>query len=952
MICSITERRDQRPASETSSRANQSEYSPTARLQPPSKSMPSEPNSVGYPEEKSVQAIGQETERVLREHVVTGSGATPEAAPSTPYKQVQVAFAIDVSYSTEGGVLEQEKQATLKLGAHLEAPARDRAQILPWTSIALPPVGLSDIQSLRPMGGTNPTVLNTADPHQRILQQCSLWFLLTDGMIEQPTVREFAVGIGENGLHGKACVVILFGYRPYRPVQCNISVGQSVFALAPHCAFLFHDVSNGEVFVFQCKGCFRSLLPEENMEVILTPETTWDQLPRLSYDRLAELSIPKPRQIASNAVFLASGRVVNLEDMYGERLGQDVSDEILGNDDNLKSVLLAAQSRGKSREIEHWVSKQRMSKRATEYLDRPDIDGAASKLISRLLEATKADPRDPVLEKDLRKQLRDAHDRNLRWFMQSVRREQEKIRQRNTIVSDALERVKLNRKSPGSPIMMSPVSPRPGQSGPREQTSQAYADWGSHAHTKDIHVPPDPPRLSHRKLHLPIRKGTANGSGKLANFYPAQGSYSEHQGRAQDLTSRSSSSPSSPAYQSYNRTSPFFTNPDVSDLLYMKGYKLNSGPSSAPPFQGRCNLCEDDNSPLALLLKAKPDDYETEGGFPNPGSNCMIKYPFAMGNFPETDIISSFLCCEKCASFVSRIGTSPLDEAITGAIPLVPLSNEMNRDSVLKEVDATLVQRFDLQILDQIFLSILYTKLDKATRGSEVVSEMFIRALEWQCRNFLQHMTLPARISCCSTGLEEDEGVYEPLTTTLSSILSNIDMPWEEGPKRLLSYPNDGFVTLIKAALDLDIVGPSDSHVEKLIFQRLLFYLAEQHSALREKMGPESAKEELCSILAGNQGGLIPGRFSVELEGLEGTYLLESSAYDSFRRLKEMFGSVERKCGVAIRLFLQLMANVDWDGASDEDFFDMTRARYWSSMLFTAPWDLKEEDCHEILKKA
>ena len=54
-------------------------------------------------------------------------------------------------------------------------------------------------------------------------------------------VQAFTKEFATHGLHRKVCVLIVFGYRPSRPMECNISVAISVFAMTPDAIFLFHD---------------------------------------------------------------------------------------------------------------------------------------------------------------------------------------------------------------------------------------------------------------------------------------------------------------------------------------------------------------------------------------------------------------------------------------------------------------------------------------------------------------------------------------------------------------------------------------------------------------------------------------------------------------------------------------------------------------------------------------
>ncbi|KAI4187904.1 MAG: hypothetical protein LQ346_005415 [Caloplaca aetnensis] len=844
----------------------------------------------------------------------SASGVAEKGPLLIPYGDVTTAFAIDISSSTSyDGILRQEKKAILDLSSHLSSEAKARARVLPWHEKADPPIETHQINELNPGWGTNPTVIISARDHQNLLRHCSLWFLLTDGEIGTREIQEFALGVGAKGLHGKACVVILFSARPSQPSNCNISVGQAVFAVAPDCAFLFHDVSTEEVYILQCKGCFRALLPSHQTDVVIDDSVGWKDIPRTSYDKLACIAVPKPRDVDHNAIILESGRIVHLDHLYHGTVGPDMAAEILDSDDNLKSILLAAQNHGKSREIENWVSKQRTSRKpAPFYMSRPDLDGSALRQVKTLVTAMKGTVYHPDLLEALQQNLRESHQRNWASFIRLVELNSDTVDRRNTVVNDALARVRLNRKSPSSPSMMSPVSPQRYSKSSRN-ADQPYASVYPPPESMFplAGYPPLAPRLPH--VELPVRTGQSDIQNPMS---PVQGSpYGPPAPPA--LGARYSPNPA------HILQPPSPKDPELSQLLYMKGYGLRSGPAAAQPFRGLCSLCGDGNSPLALLLKARPSDVETEGDFPTATSHSDIKFPLAMGNFPETDIISSFMSCEKCADFMRNIGTSPLDDSIKGAIPLVPLSQEMNRDSVLKEIDIALEQRFNTSILDQTFLSILYGKLDEVTtddNGSKILAD----ALRWQCRNLMPHIFLNATLS--SSFDPSEQLVSRPLSMTMSATLLNLDSSGS-----LFQYPVDGFITLIKASIDLDLVSLSDDIVKKAVFQRLLFHFVEQQAVLREQEGDEAAEEELQRIFQQPPDMIF--------EALQGTYLLDESTHESFQRCEVAYECIRQDYGSAVCYFLRLMGSTPWAQWGPEEYFEAVRAEPEARWVFEKPWE-------------
>jgi hypothetical protein len=252
-----------------------------------------------------------------------------------PFSESGASIAVDISGSTEGKVLSEEISAVHTICDQFSDEAKLRTHILPWNHKSHPVISPSEIYTLSSSGGTNPTVLNTDPGFRHALLRSPFWFLLTDGLIEQDLIRKFALGIENEGLHGTACVVILFGQMPARPVECNISVGLSVFAAAPDCLFLFHDVSTGRLRIFQCKGCFNFFIPRGCDNPIINEDTLWKHLPQMTYRDLARFHVPAPRKLEQGSLGLQDGRVVNLEDLYSDRLDAAAVNDILNNDDNL-----------------------------------------------------------------------------------------------------------------------------------------------------------------------------------------------------------------------------------------------------------------------------------------------------------------------------------------------------------------------------------------------------------------------------------------------------------------------------------------------------------------------------------------------------------------------------------------------------------------------------------------
>ncbi|KAL6353824.1 hypothetical protein LRP88_12818 [Fusarium phalaenopsidis] len=203
---------------------------------------------------------------------------------------------------------------------------------------------------------------------------------MTDGYIEEPLVNKFANAIPNHGLHGTASVIILFGYRLRSPFECNVSVGMSVFAVAPHCVFLFHDVTTGQVYVFQAKGSFASLLSEQSRFTSFGPTTRWEDLTQITYDDLSAVKVPKPTSLGRDVVALPGGKEFDMSSIYNNTVSQEETLELLSDYAALDVILLAAKTRGKSSSIELWLETARRTHKMTEVTtwEREDIDSQDS----------------------------------------------------------------------------------------------------------------------------------------------------------------------------------------------------------------------------------------------------------------------------------------------------------------------------------------------------------------------------------------------------------------------------------------------------------------------------------------------------------------------------------------------------------------------------------------------
>ncbi|KAH9206549.1 hypothetical protein DL95DRAFT_528367 [Leptodontidium sp. 2 PMI_412] len=390
----------------------------------------------------------------------------PDVPAPVLFEDCRMTFAIDISQSTIGPVLAEECAFIKNFVGGLSTSAKDSARMIPWDEISHPIITLEELGNIKPAGRTDPNVLLQKREHIDLLQASHLWFLLTDGEIVPKTVHRFAFSINSRSLHGTACIIVIFGKLPLTPTLCNVSVGISVFAVTPNCLFVFHDVDTHLAYILQCKGCFNSLLPRGMDQTSLNSSTQWYNIPKLHYPDLFAIRIPLPVKLDVNQFQLQSGEKVDLEDLYHGKIGNAIEEKILQNDDNLKSVILTATTRGQNRDIRNWIANRRDSFADLVNMPRPDINGTAASLVT---EATNT-----LHERDWRVNdfvfakaatLRRAHALNWDAFVASAALRAKKVSQRSIVIDDGLARLDLiGRVGPSSAECMSPVSPRGGNS--------------------------------------------------------------------------------------------------------------------------------------------------------------------------------------------------------------------------------------------------------------------------------------------------------------------------------------------------------------------------------------------------------------------------------------------------------------------------------------------------------
>ncbi|KAG6994093.1 hypothetical protein G7Y79_00047g083190 [Physcia stellaris] len=305
----------------------------------------------------------------------TNAHFMPQEESTKPFHDCTTTFAIDISGSTRGPVLSAERRVISTISSHLSAPAHGRVRLIPWNSTVHPALLLPSISNLSSGGGTTPSNLCTSSYSTSLLRQSSLWFLLTDGLISADEVHKFANGVATAQLHGTPCINIIFGHRPSRPMDINVSVGFSLFAVVPHCLLLFHDIDSDTMYVIRARGCFEPLneLSESDFD---TSNINWTTIARMSYLKLANLPIPPPLALGPAQIALSNDRVVDMDNLLSDRYPRRNSREIIST---IKTARRTGPSDLVNASIEHGLTQtnnsDEMNYGTADTLPRPSNSG-------------------------------------------------------------------------------------------------------------------------------------------------------------------------------------------------------------------------------------------------------------------------------------------------------------------------------------------------------------------------------------------------------------------------------------------------------------------------------------------------------------------------------------------------------------------------------------------------
>jgi hypothetical protein len=232
---------------------------------------------------------------------------------------------------------------------------------------------------------------------------------------------------------------------------------------------------------------------------------------------------------------------------------------------------------------------------------------------------------------------------------------------------------------------------------------------------------------------------------------------------------------------------------------------------------------------LAILLKSPPN--VSTPNFPRRDSHTALTFPLAMSRFAETDVVSSFLCCDSCALYLVRNCASPLQETITGALALTSLKK--NKSLWLETFDSSFDGRFKMSDLATVFVAVLDKMIlkNKLRSATDEERSLYHCALRW-AKGELSGIAEVSESLSPSLSQSHRRGHnrqgFKKRTLSLQTVISSRTLfdPGEVANTNIsmLRYPIDGFLVLIRLLQDH---GVPEEELQKHVFQRLVFYLTE-----------------------------------------------------------------------------------------------------------------------------
>ncbi|KAF5686229.1 hypothetical protein FDENT_5916 [Fusarium denticulatum] len=803
---------------------------------------------------------------------------------SSQLQKLPLVFAVEVS-STSERVFQQQKNTISYIVSKFEPrELADQSYILPWDRQSHDPVPAHLIGNLQHSVESNPSSIFENHLGRRCLEQSKVWFLMTDGVVEEERANTFTNNITEARLHGTPSVIIIFGNRSRPPSRSKLSIGMSICALSPHCVVLFHDVWSNEQFVIQAKGCFASLLRKGSYFKWFSG-TKWADFPRTNYDRLLRVRVPEPIRLSKDEVALPYGNVFDMKFIYNDSMSDQDKLHLVSNNCALDAIMVVAKTRREAFLVKLWIeSLRRTTTRDSLTVARDDVNSRGTRTMTYLLMAAEKELKaQNTRHKDIWSCLTSIAESstmqihgpsNLDFHRASLRFEN----QRNWANFEAkveMERAALRRVAKGLQEVQSAIG-----------------------------ILDDP--LSNDSSLTPSD----------TFWYPASGVKARRDNEKL---------PASVPPKKLDKH-------DIDKALFLSGCtgtrKIERAARSKA--YATCPVCREPNSIQTLLLRMSPKDNQTPN-LPLPNQRLQVKCPLALGNCPEVDIILPLTCCDGCAFLLLRMNkeANPLQisHEIVAALPLVSLQDKQNRRLWRQTLAEVFRHRFHDSAVLSVFLAAICSEIENVPRLARS------KCLKW-CRDELSQLP----------GIHVPKSASPKLVTSLPSAVDNLVPPQQVAffaclgnkfyLKAVLSQPVEGFVVLVQLATSMNVVKPEA--IRKLVWKRLLCHFIEQDLRLRSNFGIGYAYAMLQEIIQespsssqGHQGKFVIAlpkqRTSVSMTSLVDTYLIPpgSSAISQFSRIacfREGYSTTDYNAALAV--FFNILASIRYHGQEATDVLE------------------------------
>ncbi|KIW87112.1 uncharacterized protein Z519_12223 [Cladophialophora bantiana CBS 173.52] len=268
-----------------------------------------------------------------------------------------------------------------------------------------------------------------------------------------------------------------------------------------------------------------------------------------------------------------------------------------------------------------------------------------------------------------------------------------------------------------------------------------------------------------------------------------------------------------------------------------------------------------------------------------------------MAGYPETDVLSAFVCCDPCAYHIANVGSSPLYEDLKAAIPtLVDLEDEANRETWTKSVDNVLHARFLESDYPQIRFAILdHARLSTARPGRDLLYKDVLLDVWRQASNQLRPLCL---VNHGTKG--QAANISDVVNHFLGDDIIDDKGLISDSTLESLQHPVDSFVLLLRSTTNLGInLGT------RMIFMRLVLHMLEQCATLEtDKFNPRRASAETVLESALKEADVS----KVTVSSLHENGLIDDSAYNSSTSIGAAWTPVETTCIAAIQAMLAQLA--------------------------------------------